>query len=66
MYKLGAKLRIPALSPSSTATTLSEDSIIKDAPYDNSDGLAYPMTPPTSEQLSANQNVNYSTENDPL
>ena len=44
----------PALSLSSSATTLSEDSIIKDAPYDNSDGLAYPMTPPTSEQLAAN------------
>jgi serine palmitoyltransferase len=42
----------PALSLSSSATTLSEDDIIKDAPYDNSDGLAYPMSPPTSEQTS--------------
>jgi len=44
----------PALSLSSSATTLSEDDVIKGAPYDNSDGLAYPMTPPTSEQLAAN------------
>lgn len=44
----------PALSLSSSATTLSEDGVINDAPYDNSDGLAYPMSPPTSEQLAAN------------
>jgi serine palmitoyltransferase len=44
----------PALSMSSSATTLSEDDGINDAPYDNSDGLAYPMSPPTSEQLAAN------------
>jgi hypothetical protein len=44
----------PALSLSSSATTLSEDDVIKDAPYDNSDGLAYPVNPPTSEQVAAN------------
>jgi serine palmitoyltransferase len=44
----------PALSLSSSATTLSEDDIIKDAPYDSSDGLAYPMNPPTSEHAAAN------------
>jgi hypothetical protein len=44
----------PALSLSSSATTLSEDDIIKDAPYDSSDGLAYPMDPPTSEHAAAN------------
>jgi len=43
----------PALSLSSSATTLSEDDVINDTPYDNSDGLAYPMTIPTSEQFSA-------------
>ena len=41
----------PALSLSSSATTLSEGSVINDNPYDNSDGLAYPITPPTSEQF---------------
>jgi serine palmitoyltransferase len=35
----------PALSLSSSATTLSEDDVSKDAPYDNSDGLAYPVNP---------------------
>ncbi|KAF8268339.1 serine palmitoyltransferase 2 [Lactarius quietus] len=45
----------PPLSLSSSATTLSVDSILNDTPYDNSDGLAYPAVPPTSEQvLSAN------------
>jgi serine palmitoyltransferase len=41
----------PALSLSSSATTLSEDTVITDGPYDDSDGLAYPVTPPTSEQF---------------
>jgi len=41
----------PALSLSSSATTLSEGSVSNDNPYDNSDGLAYPITPPTSEQF---------------
>ena len=44
----------PPLSLSSSATTLSEGSVINinDNPYDdNSDGLAYPITPPTSEQF---------------
>ncbi len=41
----------PALSLSSSATTLSEDTILHDTPYDNSDGLAYPTVPPTSDQL---------------
>ena len=44
----------PALSLSSSATTLSEDDVIKDASYDSSDGLAYPMNPPTSEHAAAN------------
>jgi serine palmitoyltransferase len=39
------------LSLSSSATTLSEDAIINDNPYDNSDGLAYPVIPPTSEHF---------------
>lgn len=61
----------PALSLSSSATTLSEDDGIKDTPYDNnSDGLAYPMSPPTSEHLAAdhlqfgfcpNENYRYSS-----
>jgi len=41
----------PALSLSSSATTLSEDTVLNDTPYDNSDGLAYPTVPPTSEQI---------------
>jgi serine palmitoyltransferase len=41
----------PPLSLSSSATTLSEDPILSDTPYDNSDGLAYPTVPPTSEQV---------------
>ena len=36
----------PPLSFSSSVTTYSEDT-----PYDNSDSLAYPSIPPTSEQL---------------
>ncbi len=49
----------PALSLSSSATTLSEDGIINDTPYDNSDGLAYPMTPPTSEQFAAANHLQF-------
>lgn len=41
----------PALSLSSSATTLTEDDVVNDTPCDNSDGLAYPITPPTSEQF---------------
>ncbi|KAH9059588.1 pyridoxal phosphate-dependent transferase [Lactarius vividus] len=41
----------PALSLSSSATTLSEDTVLNDTPYDNSDGLAYPTIPPTSEHI---------------
>ena len=41
----------PPLSLSSSATTLSEDTVLNDTPYDNSDGLAYPTVPPTSEQV---------------
>ena len=41
----------PPLSLSSSATTLSEDLVLNDTPYDNSDGLAYPAVPPTSEQV---------------
>ncbi|KAH9000907.1 serine palmitoyltransferase 2 [Lactarius hatsudake] len=41
----------PALSLSSSATTLSEDTVLNDTPYDNSDGLAYPAVPPTSEHI---------------
>ena len=65
MYKLGAKLRISRPLPRLYLRCIMR-CIIKDAPYDNSDGVACPMTPPTSEQLAANQNVNFSTENDPL
>ncbi|KAI0305289.1 serine palmitoyltransferase 2 [Multifurca ochricompacta] len=39
------------LSLSSSPTTSSEDTVLNDTPYDNSDGLAYPITPPTSEQV---------------
>ena len=49
----------PALSLSSSATTLSEDDVINNAPYDNSDGLAYPMTPPTSEQVTAASHLEF-------
>jgi serine palmitoyltransferase len=42
----------PTFSSSSYATTSSssQDIVLPDS-YDNSDGLAYPLTPPTSEQL---------------
>lgn len=49
----------PTLSLSSSATTLSEDDVIYDAPYDNSDGLAYPMTAPTSEQVTAANHLQF-------
>ncbi|KAF8270690.1 pyridoxal phosphate-dependent transferase [Lactarius quietus] len=39
----------PPLSFSSPATSVS--AILNDPPYDNSDGLAYPAIPPTSEQI---------------
>jgi serine palmitoyltransferase len=39
------------LSHASSATTLSEDASHDDNSYDNSDGLAFPVTPPTSEQF---------------
>jgi len=40
----------PAHSLSSYATVSTEDTVYHDDPYDNFDGLAYPITPPTSEQ----------------
>ena len=65
----------PALSLSSSATTLSEGSVINDNPYDNSDGLGYPITPPTSEQFvsadhlqfgfCANENYRYRSSHKP-
>ena len=66
----------PALSLSSSATTLSEEEVINDAPCDNnSDGLAFPTTPPTSEQFAsanhlqfgfcANENYRYRSAHKP-
>ena len=49
----------PALSLSSSATTLSEDTVLNDTPYDNSDGLAYPTVPPTSEQVSSADHLQF-------
>ncbi|KAH7882914.1 pyridoxal phosphate-dependent transferase [Phlebopus sp. FC_14] len=40
----------PALSLSSSVTTSSEDTVLHESD-DNSTGLAYPLTPPTSEQV---------------
>jgi serine palmitoyltransferase len=34
-----------------STTTSSEETAFNDTPYDNSDGLAYPTVPPTSEQV---------------
>ena len=63
------------LSPSSSGTTLSEDAIVNDNPYDNSDSLAYPVTPPTSEHFvsadhlqfgfCANENYRYRSAHKP-
>ena len=65
----------PPLSFSSSATTFSEDITLNDTPYDNSDGLAYPTIPPTSEQLVSadhlqfgfclNENYRYKTSHKP-
>ena len=44
----------PALSTSSSVTVSSEDSVLREGEakmYDNDDGLSYPSTPPTSEQV---------------
>lgn len=65
----------PPLSFSSSATTSSENTVINENPYDNSDGLAYPITPPTSEQFvslehlqfgfCANENYRYRSAHKP-
>ena len=52
----------PPLSLSSSATTLSllsEDTVLNDTPYDNSDGLAYPTNPPTSEQVAVANHLQF-------
>jgi serine palmitoyltransferase len=64
----------PTFSSSSCATTLSEDTVFRDS-YDKADGLAYPITPPTSEQLvsanhlqfgfCANENYRYKSAHKP-
>lgn len=44
----------PPLSMSSSVTASSEDSVLREGEpkmYDNDDGLSYPHTPPTSEQI---------------
>ena len=41
----------PALSVSSSITSSSEDTILDESDFDNSDGLALPARPPTSEQV---------------
>ncbi|KAI0246181.1 serine palmitoyltransferase 2 [Lactifluus subvellereus] len=50
-YDSASTASTPTFSSSSQATTSSEDTVLHESPYDNSDGLAYPITPPTSEQL---------------
>ena len=49
----------PALSLASSATTMTEDEVVNDDPYDNSDGLAYPITPPTSEQFASANHLQF-------
>ena len=49
----------PALSLSSSATTFSEDTVVDDTSYDNSDGLVYPITPPTSEQFASANHLQF-------
>ena len=41
----------PALSLSSSLTTSSEDTVLSESEFDNSDGLGLPVNPPNSEQL---------------
>ncbi|KAG5651050.1 hypothetical protein H0H81_010065 [Sphagnurus paluster] len=41
----------PALSLSSSVTSSSEDTVLHDSDFDNSDGLSLPARPPTSEQV---------------
>jgi serine palmitoyltransferase len=65
----------PPRSISSSTTTLSEDTVPSDSPYDNSDGLAYHAAPPTSEQVlsadhlqfgfCANKNYRYNSVHKP-
>ena len=52
-------LSTPALSLASSATTVSEDDAVNDTPCDNSDGLAYPITPPTSEQFASANHLQF-------
>lgn len=54
-YDSASTTSAPSFSSSSWATTSSEGTLLHDSPCDNSDGLAYPITPPTSERpVSAN------------
>ncbi|KAI9507272.1 pyridoxal phosphate-dependent transferase [Russula earlei] len=47
----GSTSSAPTFSLTSSTTTSSQGTVTPDDPYDNSDGLAYPITPPTSEQI---------------
>lgn len=47
----GTPSSTPALSLSSSVTSSSEDTVLRELLEDNEDGLAYPKVPPTSEQV---------------
>ncbi|KAI0267294.1 serine palmitoyltransferase 2 [Gloeopeniophorella convolvens] len=49
----------PALSLSSSVTASSEDTVLNEASYNNTDGLAYPATPPTSEHVVAADHLQF-------
>ena len=49
----------PPHSFSPSATILFEDTVINDTLYDNSDGLAYPAVPPTSEQVISTDHLQF-------